>query len=112
MSKPPQHPARRHMAARLALVAKAQRERERDREEGDQGRRRCHECKSGAVSRGFGLSAVTHIQKNANYRPITLLNADIKLLMLIMSARLQRPLDYLIDIVFSLQGCSDAQAAM
>ena len=34
----------------------------------------------------------------ANYRPITLLNADVKLLMLIMSARLQRPLDYLIDI--------------
>ena len=34
----------------------------------------------------------------ANYRPITLLNADIKLLMLIMSAQLQRPLDYLIDI--------------
>ena len=34
----------------------------------------------------------------ANYRPITLLNAEVKLLMLIMSARLQRPLDYLIDI--------------
>ena len=38
------------------------------------------------------------VRSLANYRPITLLNADIKLLMLIMSARLQRPLDYLVDI--------------
>jgi len=34
----------------------------------------------------------------ANYRPITLLNCDVKLLMLVLSSRLQRPLDYLIDI--------------
>lgn len=32
------------------------------------------------------------------YRPLTLLNADVKLLMLIIAARLQRPLEYLIDI--------------
>ena len=34
-------------------------------------------------------------------RPITLLNADAKLVMAILSNRLQRPLDYLIDIVQS-----------
>ena len=37
----------------------------------------------------------------SSYRPITLLNCDIKLLMLILSNRLQRPLDYLIDITQS-----------
>jgi hypothetical protein len=36
-----------------------------------------------------------------SYRPITLLNCDAKLVMLIMSNRLQRPLDYVIDIVQS-----------
>ena len=35
------------------------------------------------------------------YRPITLLNCDVKLLMLIMSNRLQRPMDYVIDIMQS-----------
>ena len=35
------------------------------------------------------------------YRPLTLLNSDIKILMLIMSDRLQRPLEYLIDITQS-----------
>jgi exonuclease III len=34
----------------------------------------------------------------AGYRPITLLNCDVKLVMWILSARLQLPLDYLIDI--------------
>lgn len=33
-----------------------------------------------------------------SYRPITLLNADVKLAMLILSARLQRPLEYIIDV--------------
>jgi hypothetical protein len=37
----------------------------------------------------------------SGYRPITLLNCDVKLIMLIMSKRLQRPLDYLVDIVQS-----------
>jgi hypothetical protein len=37
----------------------------------------------------------------SGYRPITLLNCDVKLIMLIMSNRLQRPLDYLVDIVQS-----------
>ena len=37
----------------------------------------------------------------SGYRPITLLNCDVKLVMLIMSNRLQRPLDYLIDITQS-----------
>jgi exonuclease III len=37
----------------------------------------------------------------SSYRPITLLNCDVKLVMLIMSNRLQRPLDYLIDITQS-----------
>ena len=32
------------------------------------------------------------------YRPITLLNTDVKLIMFILSGRLQLPLDYLIDI--------------
>jgi hypothetical protein len=35
------------------------------------------------------------------YRPLTLLNCDVKLLMLVLSNRLQRPLDYLIDITQS-----------
>jgi len=35
------------------------------------------------------------------YRPLTLLNADVKLAMLVMSGRLQRPLEYLIDITQS-----------
>ena len=35
------------------------------------------------------------------YRPITLLNCDVKLVLLIMSTRLQLPLDYLIDIMQS-----------
>ena len=35
------------------------------------------------------------------YRPITLLNCDIKLVMLIISTRLQRPMDYIIDIAQS-----------
>jgi len=33
------------------------------------------------------------------YRPITLLNCDIKLVMMIISNRLKRPLDYLIDVM-------------
>ena len=37
----------------------------------------------------------------AGYRPITLLNSDVKLVMLIMSNRLQRPSDYLIGITQS-----------
>lgn len=36
-----------------------------------------------------------------SFRPITLLNCDIKLVMLVMSNRLQRPLDYLIDVTQS-----------
>ena len=36
-----------------------------------------------------------------NMRPITLLNADVKLVMLVMSNRLQRPLEFLIDITQS-----------
>lgn len=35
------------------------------------------------------------------YRPITLLNCDVKLVLLVMSNRLQRPLDFLIDITQS-----------
>ena len=35
------------------------------------------------------------------YRPITLLNCDIKLVMMVISARLKRPLDYLIDVMQS-----------
>jgi hypothetical protein len=35
------------------------------------------------------------------YRPITLLNCDVKLVMLIISNRLQRPMDYVIDIAQS-----------
>ena len=34
----------------------------------------------------------------AGYRPITLLNCDVKLVMWVLSGRLQLPLDYLIDI--------------
>ena len=37
----------------------------------------------------------------SSYRPITLLNCDAKLVMLVMSNRLQRPLDYVIDITQS-----------
>jgi len=37
----------------------------------------------------------------AGYRPISLLNCDVKLVMLILSNRLQRPLDFLIDVVQS-----------
>jgi exonuclease III len=37
----------------------------------------------------------------SGYRPITLLNCDVKLVMLILSNRLQRPLDFVIDIVQS-----------
>ena len=37
----------------------------------------------------------------SGYRPITLLNCDVKLIMSILSGRLQLPLDYLIDIVQS-----------
>jgi hypothetical protein len=37
----------------------------------------------------------------SSYRPITLLNADVKLIMLVMSNRLQRPLEYLIDVTQS-----------
>lgn len=36
-----------------------------------------------------------------SYRPITLLNCDVKLVMLVMANRLQLPLDYLIDITQS-----------
>ncbi|KAG1651835.1 hypothetical protein FOA52_010472 [Chlamydomonas sp. UWO 241] len=35
------------------------------------------------------------------FRPLTLLNADVKLAMLVISGRLQRPLEYLIDITQS-----------
>ena len=35
------------------------------------------------------------------YRPITLLNCDVKLVMIILSNRMQRPLEYLIDITQS-----------
>ena len=35
------------------------------------------------------------------YRPITLLNCDVKLILLVMSNRLQRPLDYIIHITQS-----------
>lgn len=35
------------------------------------------------------------------YRPLTLLNTDVKLIMLVIAARLQRPLEYLIDITQS-----------
>ena len=38
---------------------------------------------------------------DTGYRPITLLNCDVKLVLLIMSSRLQLPLDYLIDIMQS-----------
>lgn len=34
-----------------------------------------------------------------SYRPITLLNCDVKLVMMIISSRLKRPLDYLIDVM-------------
>jgi len=37
----------------------------------------------------------------SGYRPITLLNCDVKLVMLIISNRLQRPMDYVIDIAQS-----------
>ena len=37
----------------------------------------------------------------AGYRPITLLNCDLKLILLIMAHRLQRPLEYLIDVTQS-----------
>ena len=37
----------------------------------------------------------------AGYRPITLLNCDAKLIMLVIANRLQRPLDYVIDITQS-----------
>lgn len=37
----------------------------------------------------------------ASYRPLTLLNCDVKLLMLVLSNRLQRPLDYVIGITQS-----------
>jgi Reverse transcriptase (RNA-dependent DNA polymerase)/Ring finger domain len=37
----------------------------------------------------------------SSYRPITLLNCDVKLVMLVMANRLQLPLDYLIDITQS-----------
>ena len=37
----------------------------------------------------------------ASYRPITLLNCDAKLIMLVIANRLQRPLDYVIDITQS-----------
>ena len=37
----------------------------------------------------------------AGYRPITLLNCDVKLVLLILSNRAQRPLEYLIDITQS-----------
>jgi len=37
----------------------------------------------------------------AGYRPITLLNCDLKLVMLVLANRLQRPLDYIIDITQS-----------
>ena len=37
----------------------------------------------------------------SSYRPITLLNCDVKLVMLVMANRLQQPLDYLIDITQS-----------
>ena len=36
-----------------------------------------------------------------SYRPITLLSCDAKLIMLVVSIRLQRPLDYVIDITQS-----------
>lgn len=37
----------------------------------------------------------------SSYRPLTLLNCDVKLLMLVLSNRLQRPLDYVIDVTQS-----------
>ncbi len=37
----------------------------------------------------------------AGYRPISLLNCDVKLVMLVLSNRLQRPLDFIIDVVQS-----------
>ena len=37
----------------------------------------------------------------SGYRPITLLNCDLKLIMLILANRLQRPLDYIIDVTQS-----------
>ena len=37
----------------------------------------------------------------AGYRPITLLNADAKLMLAVLATRLQRPLDFLIDITQS-----------
>lgn len=37
----------------------------------------------------------------SSYRPLTLLNCDVKLLMLVLSNRLQRPLDYVIGITQS-----------
>jgi len=36
-----------------------------------------------------------------SFRPITLHNCDVKLVMMILSARLKRPLDYLIDVMQS-----------
>ena len=41
------------------------------------------------------------VDELSGYRPITLLNCDVKLLMLVLSNRLQRPLDYVIDITQS-----------
>ena len=37
----------------------------------------------------------------ASYRPITLLNCDLKIILLVMANRLQRPLDYVIDVTQS-----------
>ena len=41
------------------------------------------------------------VDEISGYRPITLLNCDVKLVMLIMANRLQMPLEYLIDITQS-----------
>ena len=41
------------------------------------------------------------VDELSGFRPITLLNCDVKLIMHVMSNRLQRPLDYVIDITQS-----------
>ena len=45
--------------------------------------------------------AVVQAEELTRYRPITLLNCDDELIMLVVSTRLQRPLDYIFAIFLS-----------